>query len=523
VQVLERIKEYISKNEVESALNLIMESEKEYLYNSDYWNLRAVLCLKAEEYKAAISCLMESLNIDPRNRDAYYNCAYAYENLGDLFEAAKYYGMAYKYSDEVDIKDQLNELYKGNKAFKGIFEAIANGEIHDNTKINTQKFNNDEINNRQLLLEREFKNRLARINQARKQNLHIHQRKCEEKLHIVYVMTHVGICGGVKIIFEHANRLKNLGMEVTIVSHYPAPTWFPINVNYNEVPFEVELATGIPACDVIVATYWNHIQACIDTEIAPVIYFEQGDFHLFDYENLKDALKDFIYKQYQLPKFIFTVSNPCANFICKIYNRESVVIHNAIDLNIFNNVKESSSRFETPYILMLGNPQLSFKGIDEIIEAYSVVKSKIPDIKIYLISPVKPAGKIIDRVDQVYVNPPQQQISDLYKGALLYVSASHYESFSLPVLEAMACGCPVITTGNNGVMEYAVDNENALITKIGDPHDIALKMLELLRNSDLRKKLINKGLATAGIFNWDNITNQLLEFYREVASYEIKN
>lgn len=74
-------------------------------------------------------------------------------------------------------------------------------------------------------------------------------------------MTHVGICGGTKICFEHVNHLTRFNQRATIVSHFEKPTWFPIhkNVHYIQVPFEKELATGIPQCDVIVATYWREI------------------------------------------------------------------------------------------------------------------------------------------------------------------------------------------------------------------------------------------------------------------------
>jgi glycosyltransferase involved in cell wall biosynthesis len=138
-----------------------------------------------------------------------------------------------------------------------------------------------------------------------------------------------------------------------------------------------------------------------------------------------------------------------------------------------------------------------------------------------LISPTNPDREILDSVDKVFVNPSQQQIAELYKGAELYVSASHYESFSLPVLEAMACGCPVVTTKNKGVLEYAGDNFNVVFTKIGDYHDISKKILKVLTNNKLKKKLIVNGQSTAKKFDWDNITSLLLKLYKDVAQYEV--
>lgn len=86
---------------------------------------------------------------------------------------------------------------------------------------------------------------------------------------------------------------------MTIVAHYVKPAWFPIEADYIQVPFDLELTKGIPDCDLIVATYWDHIQPCIETGIAPVVYFEQGDFHLFDYEKMNQTLKNYIQKQFQ--------------------------------------------------------------------------------------------------------------------------------------------------------------------------------------------------------------------------------
>lgn len=55
---------------------------------------------------------------------------------------------------------------------------------------------------------------------------------------------------------------------------------------------------SIPKCDIIVATYWREIYECIEQKIAPVIYFEQGDFHLFDLSKVDDRLYKYIEKNY---------------------------------------------------------------------------------------------------------------------------------------------------------------------------------------------------------------------------------
>jgi glycosyltransferase involved in cell wall biosynthesis len=365
----------------------------------------------------------------------------------------------------------------------------------------------------------EFQHRLSRISHAEKQRILKRNGKNGE-LHIVYVMTHVGVSGGVKVIFEHANRLRQLGAKVTIVTHYIKPEWFPIEADYIQVPFGLELAKGIPDCDLIVATYWDHIQPCVETGIAPVVYFEQGDFHLFDYQSMNQTLKQFIGKQFELPPFIYTVSRSAAELINSIYGREAKVFPNAIDESIFN-VEGPKEMGERPYILMIGGESASFKGITYIVDAYEKLKDEF-GLDLYWITPEAPSEKMKKRVTKYFVSPSQQTIASLYRGASAYVSGSTYESFSLPPLEAMACGCPVVTTDNKGVLEYAEHQVNALICRMKDSEDMVDKIKELLSSPGLKEKLIENGLETANRYNWTAIMKKILDFYQEAATYQVQ-
>lgn len=342
-----------------------------------------------------------------------------------------------------------------------------------------------------------------------------------KKLHIVYALTHVGVCGGVKIIFEHANQLLLHGALVTLVSHFPKPDWFPIKANYIQVPFTIELAKGIPPCDIIVATYWDHIQSCIETGLAPVVYFEQGDSHLFNHNSMEEDKLEFVRKQFSLPKFIITVSHQAARLIAEIYGRESTVFHNAIDQNIFFSETSESNQIPDKYILMVGSGNIDFKGIPDIIKAFESLKEQFPSMALYWVSPDQPHPELVNKVTTVFINPDQQKIAELYRGAFVYVSASHYESFSLPVLEAMCCGCPVVTTKNQGVIEYARDGYNCLFIKSQSPSDIVDKVSLLLNCPDLKTRLVQNGCLTADQFNWKRIIPNLLRYYSNLANYGV--
>jgi len=109
---------------------------------------------------------------------------------------------------------------------------------------------------------------------------------------------------------------------------------------------------------------------------------------------------------------------------------------------------------------------------------------------------------------------PDDDLPALYSAADLFVFPSLYEGFGLPLLEAMACGTPVVTSDVSSLPEIVGD---AAITV--DPHnaeELAEAILRILEDPVLRARLQNKGLARAKIFSWEDTAKRTLEIYEEV-------
>lgn len=374
------------------------------------------------------------------------------------------------------------------------------------------------MENIEKLREIEFAQREERLKKAIPQKLKYNP-KNKKFLNITYVMTWTEVCGGSKIILEQANRLTLLGHSVNLISHFPKPLWFPLNekIKFIQVPWEKVLCEDIPKnSDIIVATYWREIYECIEQKIAPVVYFEQGDFHLFDSTSLDDRTFNYINKQLQTVPYVLTVSSFAKEKLKEIYNKESDVIPNAVDDKIFF-YKEHKEN-DIINVTIIGAEQVEFKKIPLIIEAVNRVKKDGYKVKLNWITPVKP-----DKIkEEAIINPKQIVIGDTLRNTDIYICASMYESFCLPVLEAMTCGAAIITTNNGGNMDFVKDNENALIIEKNNVEDIYRKLKILLEDRTKRKAISAVGVETAKEYSWEKTIEKLERYYRKIAEYEVE-
>lgn len=146
------------------------------------------------------------------------------------------------------------------------------------------------------------------------------------------------------------------------------------------------------------------------------------------------------------------------------------------------------------YILGMGTPN-SRKNIERLITAFNSLSLKDMELKI-----IGPTGLGL-------VFP--EELAKLYSNASVFVYPSLYEGFGLPVLEAMSCGCPVITSNISSLPE--VGGDAAVYVNPLSVDDIAEKIKFVLKSQ--RTKLAQKGFAQAKKFSWEKTARQTAEVY----------
>lgn len=180
-----------------------------------------------------------------------------------------------------------------------------------------------------------------------------------------------------------------------------------------------------------------------------------------------------------------------------------------------------------PILLYVG--QLKYrKGFDLLAQAMPLVRERYPTASFVFVghSPrqlaaLEEIARANGTTDALHIlgRPDPTELYRLYRAVDALVFPSRYEGFGLPPLEAMAAGCPVITTDVPVVNESVRDGENGLLAPYNDPAALAATIIRLLGDPALRAHLIAGGHTTlAERFNGDLLTERVVAVYEEAIS-----
>ncbi len=166
-----------------------------------------------------------------------------------------------------------------------------------------------------------------------------------------------------------------------------------------------------------------------------------------------------------------------------------------------------------PYILALGNIHPR-KNLARLLDAYLRLQQERKSVPAMVWAGLErwDSGELVERARSAGVIltgfVTQEDLPALYRQAVMLVYPSLYEGFGLPVLEAMACGTPVVTSNTTSLPEVAGDA--ALTVDPTRVEEITQAMARLLDDACLRKRLQQAGLERSNAFAWTRTAQQLL-------------
>jgi len=173
------------------------------------------------------------------------------------------------------------------------------------------------------------------------------------------------------------------------------------------------------------------------------------------------------------------------------------------------------------YLFYVGDMR-PYKNLDRCLKAFA--RLNLPDLRFAVVGKKDPRfypnlKREVDRLslkDKVvfmgYV--PGDDLPSLYSEARALIFPSLYEGFGLPPLEAMACGCPVVTSRAASLPEVCGHAAHYVDPESGD--SIAEGMHKALTNNDLRRTLVERGLKRAKLFSWEKAAKEILNIFEQV-------
>lgn len=228
---------------------------------------------------------------------------------------------------------------------------------------------------------------------------------------------------------------------------------------------------------------------------------------------------------------VIAVSNSLKNTLqwyLKYPEEKIRVIYEGIDHSIFyprsnEEVKACKAKYkiDKPYILHVSN-FLRVKNPDTLFKAFKLVKREISEI-ILVTAGNGWLEKYGNKLNQYGLNKKDVKflgwvnkidLPALYTGARVFFYPSYKETFGFPNLEAMACGCPVVTSNRYAIPE--VVGNAAILHEPDDYLAFADSIIQLLTDEILRKRLVKKGMKRARKFSWEKNAYETLIVYKEV-------
>ena len=225
------------------------------------------------------------------------------------------------------------------------------------------------------------------------------------------------------------------------------------------------------------------------------------------------------------------ISNYLAQYVKSQNSKIPIeIIPNGVDLSKF---KPSENHIDSKTIIT-SSRLVEKNGVGDLIEAMAMVSAKIPDARLKIIGD----GNLMESLKLKVENNRAKPSSGLYghlglenkveflgeisneslpkylSMADVFVRPSLSEGLGISFLEAMASGLPIIGTPVGGIPDFLKDGETGLFCKVGDPTDIADKIIKLLEDGELRKKLSENGRKLVEEkYDWNKIAEQFRRLY----------
>ena len=353
-------------------------------------------------------------------------------------------------------------------------------------------------------------------------------------MRVTFVLPYAGLQGGVRVIAIYADRLKRRGHEVTVVSSpqvitawrkvksllmgrglpSPEPSYFEGTGVEHKVLDKIRpvMDNDVPKADVILATYYTTAPGVLS--LSP----EKGVKAIFiqHYEVEEGQTNPSLDSTWRMPMHKITISRWLLQLARDKFGDKIVsLVPNSVDMEQFH--ARPRGKGQVPTVGFLYNTY-SLKGMGTGLKALERVAEIVPFLRVVCFGAEQPNFRFpLPSYAEFHYRPQQQKIRELYAQCDVWICSSITEGFHLPLLEAMACRCPVVSTQVGGPLDLIEEGVNGHLVAVKDAGALADRVLRVLNLPEEKwKHMSDAALRTATSFSWDDATD-LFENALELA------
>jgi glycosyltransferase involved in cell wall biosynthesis len=201
------------------------------------------------------------------------------------------------------------------------------------------------------------------------------------------------------------------------------------------------------------------------------------------------------------------------------FNLRALAVPNIVDMSQFSYRERRPLR---PHLICTRGFH-PYYAIDVVVRAFAEVQKQIPEARLDLLGGGPTETEIRALVRDLKLTgahfagvASRSEIGHFYDQADIFINASCLDNMPVSILEAFACGTPVVSTAAESIPYLVEDGSTGLLSKVGDAQALAANVLRLLREPDLATKLASQAYAASHAYRWPAAREQWLGIYRSL-------
>jgi len=206
--------------------------------------------------------------------------------------------------------------------------------------------------------------------------------------------------------------------------------------------------------------------------------------------------------------------------------KEIGVIYNGIDIvEFFPDLSKKNKDLFTIICVSRVTPR---KGIRFLIQSFKILSRRYDYLRLVIVGDGNERASLEDLVQSleikekvVFTGPiSHDKVWEYYQKASIFVLPSLNEGMSNTMLEALACGLPLLATDTGGTRELVTDNKNGFIIKMKDSNDLAEKIEKFLLDKSLEEKMGKESRLLAEKLSWESVAKEYINLYKKTANLD---